>query len=116
MAAILLRMAWLDALDANAQAKPPDGEFAQVEQSVRGSVAPAQPLAIGLGQCAGRVHQRRSCEHQPGPHPDHGQVCLRPRTAMMVTPQQMRRVMTRALAPHAFDGTRIGTRKLLASR
>jgi hypothetical protein len=28
MAAILLRMARLDALDANAQAKPPDGEFA----------------------------------------------------------------------------------------
>ena len=31
MTAILLRMAGLDALDANAQAKPPDGEFAQVE-------------------------------------------------------------------------------------
>ena len=28
MAAILLRMARLDPLDANAEAKPPDGEFA----------------------------------------------------------------------------------------
>ena len=37
MAAILLGMAGLDAFDADAQAKPPDGEFAEVEQSVGGS-------------------------------------------------------------------------------
>ena len=33
--AILLRMARLDALDADAQTEPPDGELAQVEQSMR---------------------------------------------------------------------------------
>ena len=31
MAAVLLRMAWLDAFDANAEAKPPDRQLAQVE-------------------------------------------------------------------------------------
>jgi len=35
VAAILLRMARLDALNANAEAKPPDGKFAEVEQSMR---------------------------------------------------------------------------------
>jgi len=34
VAAILLRMARLDALNANAEAKPPDGKFAEVEQSI----------------------------------------------------------------------------------
>src|SRR5580700_11127423 len=34
MTAILLRMARLDALDADSQAKPPDRQFAQMEQSV----------------------------------------------------------------------------------
>jgi hypothetical protein len=37
MAAVLLRMARLDALNANAQPEPPDREFAQIEQGVRGS-------------------------------------------------------------------------------
>src|SRR5579862_9795759 len=37
MAAILLRMARLDPFDADAQPEPPDREFAQVKQSVRGS-------------------------------------------------------------------------------
>ena len=37
MAAVLLRMARLDALDANAQPEPPDRELAQVEQGVGGS-------------------------------------------------------------------------------
>src|SRR5487761_104517 len=36
MPAILLRMARLDAFDADAQAQPPHGELAQVEQGVRG--------------------------------------------------------------------------------
>jgi hypothetical protein len=36
MAAILLRMAGLDAFDANAQAQPPDGELAQMKQGVSG--------------------------------------------------------------------------------
>jgi hypothetical protein len=34
VASILLSMARLDALDANAEAKPPDGKFAEVEQSM----------------------------------------------------------------------------------
>ena len=34
VAAILLRMAGLDTLNANAEAKPPDGKFAEVEQSM----------------------------------------------------------------------------------
>src|SRR5678815_4705234 len=53
-------------------------------------VAPAQPLAIALGQSAGRVHQRRSCAHQPGSRPDHGQIRLRLRAAMFHRRQQLR--------------------------
>jgi hypothetical protein len=34
---ILLRVAGLDAFNADAQAEPPDGEFAEMKQSVRGS-------------------------------------------------------------------------------
>ena len=37
MPAVLLRMAGFDALNADAQPEPPDREFAQVEQGVRGS-------------------------------------------------------------------------------
>jgi hypothetical protein len=37
VAAILLRMAGLDAFNANAQAEPPDGELAQVKQGMSGS-------------------------------------------------------------------------------
>jgi len=36
VATILLRMSRLDAFDGDAQAKPPDSEFADVEQSMRG--------------------------------------------------------------------------------
>src|SRR5467141_2028714 len=37
MTAVLLRMARLDALNANAQPEPPDRELAQVEERVGGS-------------------------------------------------------------------------------
>ncbi len=38
VAAILLRVAWLDALDGDSEAQPPDCELAQVEQGIgRGS-------------------------------------------------------------------------------
>ncbi len=37
MAAVLLRMAGLDAFDADAQAQPPDRELAQIKQGVGGS-------------------------------------------------------------------------------
>jgi hypothetical protein len=50
MAAILLRMARLNALNANAEAKPPDGEFAQVKQGVCGSKGHAVVTADVGGQ------------------------------------------------------------------
>jgi len=37
VAAVLLRMAWANAFNADAEAKPPDGKLAQVEQGVSGS-------------------------------------------------------------------------------
>ena len=36
MAAVLLRLAWLDAFDLDAKPEPPDGQPAQVEQSIGG--------------------------------------------------------------------------------
>src|SRR5690606_18239658 len=36
MAAVLLGMSWLDALDLNAEAEPPDGELRQLERAVGG--------------------------------------------------------------------------------
>ncbi len=36
VAAVLLRVTWLDPFDADAQPQPPDGELAQVEQRRRG--------------------------------------------------------------------------------
>src|SRR5438552_17912181 len=50
MTAILLGMAGLNAFDANAQAQPPDGEFAQVEQSVGGCEGHAIIAADVSGQ------------------------------------------------------------------
>ena len=50
--AILLGMAGLDALDADTQAQPPDGELAQVEQSVGGSEGHAVVAADVGGQAA----------------------------------------------------------------
>ena len=42
MAAVLLRMARLDSLDGNAEPEPPNGESAQVEQTIgRGKGHPA---------------------------------------------------------------------------
>ena len=52
VAAVLLRMAGLDPFDANAQAQPPDGEFAQMKQGVRGSEGHAVIAADVGGQAA----------------------------------------------------------------
>ena len=52
MTAVLLGMAGLDACDADAQAKPPDGEFAEMKQSVRGSKRHAIIAADVGGQAA----------------------------------------------------------------
>ena len=48
MAAILLRMSGLDPFDANAQAQPPHGEFAQTEQSMRRSEGQRPHEALDL--------------------------------------------------------------------
>jgi len=53
-------------------------------------VAAAQPAAVGLGQSARRVHQRRARSHQSGSCPDHGQIRLRSRTAMPHRREQLR--------------------------
>ena len=53
-------------------------------------VASAQPLAVALGQSACRVHQRRPRSHQSGSRPDHRQIRLRFRAAMLHRTQQLR--------------------------
>jgi hypothetical protein len=52
MPAVLLGMAWLDALDGDAQAQPPDGELGEVEQGVGGGEGDAVVGAYGGGQAA----------------------------------------------------------------
>src|ERR1700728_4575176 len=52
MAAVLLRMARLDALDGNAEAQPPNGESAQVEETIGRGEGHAVVGTNGLGQAA----------------------------------------------------------------
>jgi len=52
VATILLRMSRLDAFDGDAQAKPPDSEFAEVEQSMRGGEGHSVITANVGGQTA----------------------------------------------------------------
>src|ERR1700730_12326761 len=52
MAAVLLRMPWLDARDSDAEPEPPDGELRQVEQCIRAGEGNAIVGADGLGQAA----------------------------------------------------------------
>src|SRR5580698_9737734 len=52
VATVLLRMAGLDTLDGNAEAKPPNGKPTQVEEAIRGSKRDAVVGANGLGQAA----------------------------------------------------------------
>src|SRR5687767_1758102 len=47
---ILLRMAWRNPLQADAEAEPPNGELAQSVQRVRGGEGHAVVRANGLGQ------------------------------------------------------------------
>ena len=52
MPAVLLRMAWFDAFDANAEPQPPHGELAQVEQRVSRSETVSANEALPLvGEC-----------------------------------------------------------------
>ena len=48
VAAVLLRVTRLDPFDADAQAQPPDGELAQVEQRMRGGKRHDLNLHLGL--------------------------------------------------------------------
>ena len=50
MAAVLLRMAWFDALDLDAEPQPPDRELGEVEEGVRACERPAIIGADGLGE------------------------------------------------------------------
>jgi hypothetical protein len=52
LAAVLLRVARLDAFDANTQPEPPDGELAQIEQGVSRSERHAVITANVGGQAA----------------------------------------------------------------
>jgi hypothetical protein len=52
-------------------------------------VAPAQPFPIALGQSAGRVHQRLPRSHQSGSCPNHCQIRLCLRAAMLHRTQQL---------------------------
>ena len=52
MAAVLLRMTRLDSLDGNAEAQPPDGESAQVEETIGRGEGHAVVGTNGLGQAA----------------------------------------------------------------
>jgi len=49
VAAVLLRLAWLDARDGDAEPEPPDGELGQVEQRVRAGKGDAMVRADRLG-------------------------------------------------------------------
>src|SRR3984893_2131484 len=50
MAAVLLRAAWFDALDLDAEPEPPDGELGEVEEGIRTGEGNAVIGADGLGQ------------------------------------------------------------------
>src|SRR5215472_812250 len=52
MAAVLLRMTRLDSLDGNAEPQPPDGESAQVEETIGRGEGHAVVGTNGLGQAA----------------------------------------------------------------
>jgi len=52
VAAVLLRVAWLDARDVDSGAQPPDGELAQVEQGVGAGEGHAVAGADGFWQAA----------------------------------------------------------------
>ena len=60
MPAVLLRMAGLDAFDADAQPKPPHGQLAQVEQRVSGSEGHAV-VAADVGRQAALA--KKSLKH-----------------------------------------------------
>ena len=52
MAAVLLRMTGLDSLDGNAEAQPPNGESAQVEETIGRGEGHAVVGTNGSGQAA----------------------------------------------------------------
>jgi hypothetical protein len=52
MSTVLLRMTWLNALDGDTEAKPPNSQPAQVEETVRGAKGHTIIGANGLRQAA----------------------------------------------------------------
>lgn len=52
MASVLLGMAWLDALDADAQAQPPNGELGEVEEGIWAGEGDAVVGADGVWEAA----------------------------------------------------------------
>src|ERR1051325_7121099 len=52
MAAVPLRVAWVNAVDADAQAQPPDGELGEMKQATAGGEGHAVVGADGAGQAA----------------------------------------------------------------
>ena len=64
VAAVLLRMAGLDAFDRDAKAQPPDREFREVEQGIGAGEGHAIVRANGLRQAAfvEQLFEGRKCE------------------------------------------------------
>jgi len=61
-------------------------------------IAPAQSFAVALGQSAGRVHQRGPRSHQSGSRPNHRQIRLRSRAAMLYRTQQLGSILAKGSA------------------
>jgi hypothetical protein len=73
VATILLKSTWFDPLDANTQAKPPDGKFAQVEQGVSRSEGRAytRSTLVDFARLLARICSTENCppqtlQRQPG--------------------------------------------------
>ena len=52
VAAVLLRVSWLDALDGDAESEPPDGELGEVEEGIRAGERDAVVGPDGLREAA----------------------------------------------------------------
>ena len=62
MASVLLRMSWLDPLDGDAEAEPPDGELGEVEERVGAGERDAVVGSDGAGQAAVAEQVLEGCD------------------------------------------------------